>query len=271
MTSLEKKWLDLIEADRTKREAGLMVFLLALGKRALRRTRNALRLGVGWATALRDVFRGNESIDVPDPAGVLARGMADTHLAGYRRVGRIAGVELPALPDLSDAYKPAAQANLAAVADTLAGKVTDRLADAAAADAITADLRAASEAFEAAGYVETNPYGAERAASTAVLTAYGAGMGEAYGLAEVAERVRGLKFVATLDERTTGICRPRNNVRLPLGHPWLERHTPPLHWNCRSVLLPILGDFEPTEDPPWEPPPEDGFGQAPLYRGTVFA
>ena len=266
MTALEREYLKQIERDRRTREAGLQTWLLSLAKRALRRTRNAIRLGVGWLNPLRGVYRGDPALDLPDPAGFLARGMADTHAAAVRRVGRMAGAALPLpapLEDLAELYAAPAADALDATVDALAAKVDARLIEAIPTDAIAADLAAATEAFRTAGYTPDNPYGAERAATTAVLTAYGNGMVHAYGHPVVAEMVRGLRFTATLDEVTTDICRARHGIKLPIGHPYLDRNAVPLHFNCRSVWLPILREFEPTSE--WKlwaaPPPAPGFGQ----------
>jgi len=275
MTELEAEWVRLVERDRRSRERWTTkAFILPLAGRALRRVRNAIRYGVDWFARLRDTFRGNEVIDLPDPARFLARGMAETHATGYRRVGRIVGAELPALDplaDLSDAYAPAAADALQGIVDTLAGKVDDRLADAVEADAIVADLAAAAEAFRAAGYIEANPYGADRAASTAVVSAYANGMQQAYDTPQAEGVINGLRFVGILDERTTEICRVRHGVKLPLGHWWLRQNRVPLHYNCRSVLLPIIGRFTPTDE--WElpywPVPMEGFGAA--ASQTVYA
>lgn len=43
-------------------------------------------------------------------------------------------------------------------------------------------------------------------------------------------------FVATLDGRTTAVCRAQDGRRYPLG----EGPRPPLHFNCRSLRVPIL-------------------------------
>jgi hypothetical protein len=263
MTLIEEAWLRQIERDRRAREIGLTAWLLAQATRSLRRARNAIRLGGSWLAALRDVWRGNDALDLPDPAKFLSRGMADSHAAGYRRVGRMAGVELPDPPDLSDAYADAAGGSLDAIADTLAGKVRGRLDGAVEADSIAADLAAAAEAFEASGYTVGSSFGAERAAAAAVLPAYSDGMVHAYGLPVVADIVRGLRFVATLDEVTTDICRVRHGMKVPIGHPLLAVATPPLHFGCRSCWLPALGAFTPTPDAelPYWPPVMAGFGR----------
>lgn len=53
---------------------------------------------------------------------------------------------------------------------------------------------------------------------------------------------------STLDTRTTPVCRARdqlkwNNDREPVGHNFPFR-VPPLHWGCRSTLLPWLKSWE---------------------------
>lgn len=44
-------------------------------------------------------------------------------------------------------------------------------------------------------------------------------------------------FVATLDSRTTPQCRANDGKRFKMG----EGPQPPLHWNCRSLRLPVVG------------------------------
>jgi SPP1 gp7 family putative phage head morphogenesis protein len=52
--------------------------------------------------------------------------------------------------------------------------------------------------------------------------------------------VEGVEFSAILDDRTSEICRRRNGLRMRLDDPKLPDNTPPLHPNCRSVLIPIV-------------------------------
>lgn len=47
-------------------------------------------------------------------------------------------------------------------------------------------------------------------------------------------------YVATLDERTTRICSSLDGQRFPVG----EGPLPPLHFNCRSLRVPILDGVE---------------------------
>lgn len=51
--------------------------------------------------------------------------------------------------------------------------------------------------------------------------------------------VKGVQFMAIIDDSTTPICRPRNGMVLRLDDPLLLNFTPPLHWGCRSVLSPV--------------------------------
>lgn len=51
-----------------------------------------------------------------------------------------------------------------------------------------------------------------------------------------AEYFKGERFVATLDSRTTPICRSLDGKVFPVG----EGPIPPLHWNCRSIRVVTL-------------------------------
>lgn len=51
--------------------------------------------------------------------------------------------------------------------------------------------------------------------------------------------VKGVRFTAVLDKRTTVICRSRNGKTLSLKNPMLRNYTPPLHVRCRSYLVPV--------------------------------
>lgn len=62
-----------------------------------------------------------------------------------------------------------------------------------------------------------------------------------------AELIKAIKWDATLDLRTSEICRPRDGklyepiTHKPIGHkmPWLAGPGAS-HWNCRSASVPIL-------------------------------
>jgi len=48
--------------------------------------------------------------------------------------------------------------------------------------------------------------------------------------------VKGMEFVAIVDERTTDICLELNGKQFAIDDPNLDQYTPPLHMDCRSVL-----------------------------------
>lgn len=48
-----------------------------------------------------------------------------------------------------------------------------------------------------------------------------------------------LQFAAILDNRTTDICRSRDGLIMLIDDPRLAANTPPLHYQCRSILSPL--------------------------------
>lgn len=52
---------------------------------------------------------------------------------------------------------------------------------------------------------------------------------------DVIEKVR---WVSTLDGRTSAVCRARDGEEFPLD----KGPRPPAHWNCRSSIMPVLAD-----------------------------
>ena len=53
------------------------------------------------------------------------------------------------------------------------------------------------------------------------------------------------QYVATLDSRTTAVCRGFDGKTFPVG----SGPIPPLHWNCRSLRIPVLDSGEMGERP----------------------
>lgn len=52
------------------------------------------------------------------------------------------------------------------------------------------------------------------------------------------ESVESWTFIAEMDDATTDACRAMNNRTFSTDDPDLERYRPPLHFNCRSILVP---------------------------------
>jgi SPP1 gp7 family putative phage head morphogenesis protein len=72
--------------------------------------------------------------------------------------------------------------------------------------------------------------------------------------------VEGVEFSAIEDDRTTETCKWHDKRCYKLGS---EVPTPPMHYQCRSTLLPILFNETPqwtTEQPPDDAQPLNGFG-----------
>jgi SPP1 gp7 family putative phage head morphogenesis protein len=65
--------------------------------------------------------------------------------------------------------------------------------------------------------------------------------------------VQFVQFLAILDSRTTDICESRNGRLLRLDSPELAANTPPLHFQCRSILSPVTAyDLKDMEKPGWK-------------------
>ncbi len=47
------------------------------------------------------------------------------------------------------------------------------------------------------------------------------------------------RFSAVRDNRTTSVCAAAHGTILPTDHPWWKTHIPPLHFNCRSTIVPM--------------------------------
>ncbi|WP_138496344.1 minor capsid protein [Paenibacillus pinistramenti] len=58
--------------------------------------------------------------------------------------------------------------------------------------------------------------------------------------------VKEFEFLATLDKRTSEICRSMDGNRIKLGDAQTGVNYPPLHVRCRSTTVPVVEDAEPT-------------------------
>jgi SPP1 gp7 family putative phage head morphogenesis protein len=98
---------------------------------------------------------------------------------------------------------------------------------------------------------------------TNLQLAYGAGRWKEAVSTRELRPYWGLSVV--LDGRTSEVCRPLAGVVLPADHPFWRTHVPPLHYNCRTVLVTYAR--EEGERRAWrEPPahePQPGFGRPP--------
>ena len=89
------------------------------------------------------------------------------------------------------------------------------------------------------GVLATSTRQAEGIARTAIT--YIANRGHMAAYEQNADVLTGVEFTATLDSRTTEICARWDGTVWNVDDP--QKQTPPLHFNCRSVLVPVV-DWE---------------------------
>lgn len=254
--------IERIEKERKARERALLLLLLFTAERSRVATVRAIRVGADWRRPFRAAWLGDTALDQAGGVPMTSRIMADAQIAGYQRAGRLVGVDLTATVTLQEAaifVRSVAEQKLYDVAQGLQDRIAQAITEQETADLISADVAAVNETF-AKGWTLEHKADAEAESSRIVLEQYATGIMSGFKQPTVAAKITGLRFVAVLDNRTTVICRKYNGVMLPLGDPWFNTRTPPLHYNCRSLLLPITTEFEPTVNPPVTPPPEPGFG-----------
>ena len=94
----------------------------------------------------------------------------------------------------------------------------------------------------AAGYVDGVLEIGKRSAEAVVRTSVNAVTTRAREItyAENPDLVKGVRWVSTLDMRTTEICMARDGEVYPVD----EGPRPPAHWGCRSTTAPVLVSYE---------------------------
>lgn len=259
ITNLETR----IDKEKRQQEAALFSYLVTLAGRTQRQTYAAARVGMNPVQAASDVLGGNPGLGIPSPAPVLAGYLAAAEVMGYRRTTLV----IPGKGIVANVgrWLSTAAQSLARMLGTLQRRLA--LALAQARQGVSGALQALRAAFEAGGYVQTanaSPWLLRTAAETLVGEAYSDGYFNGWKRVEAAAQLRGFRYSAVLDAGTTTICRAYDEVKLPTDHVWWLQHWPLCHFGCRSVVLPIVGSFEATETPPWDPAPMPGFGRAPF-------
>jgi SPP1 gp7 family putative phage head morphogenesis protein len=105
---------------------------------------------------------------------------------------------------------------------------------------------------------------------TNLITAYNEGR-HAIISAPTVKRARPYwRFDATMDDRVTDECEELNGTILPADDPFWSSHTPPLHFNCRSILVPLTAEEAGEEGIDDEAPDveeDEDFGAAPSKDG----
>lgn len=121
-----------------------------------------------------------------------------------------------------------------------------------------------------AAWGKQDPWRLETIFRTQAMAAYGAGRHEILSHPEVRKARPYLRFDAVNDSRTSDVCEALDGVIRPADDPfWLTR-TPPLHFCCRSVLVPLSEEEAADEGVTGNAPDieaDEGFGRPPPAGG----
>lgn len=279
MTPAEQAKVDRVEKDRRERELLMLVLLLSLVGTARRFAGNAIRLGADPAQAIRNVLHGNPRLHLPGGGAKVASLMASAHLAGWKRAAGYAGNDADA-PEYDDVFpiyrsgqaKVTADTILTGISESLIKLLTVTLA-ANASERTPVQVRRVNEAFTRYGWTSDSPggvdpstkapagYAAASAATNGILEAYNDGF---WGGVMGGDSSYPLQHFTIIDERTTEICECRDGFTRPKNDPYWMTNWPKLHWNCRSIVLPVSHKTPLSEIYP-SIPPMPGFGLAPIF------
>jgi SPP1 gp7 family putative phage head morphogenesis protein len=86
---------------------------------------------------------------------------------------------------------------------------------------------------------ELTPYHLENIVRTNFNDSYNQGRQNMMDDPDVKDIMAGEMFSAIMDDRTTEICQSLDGQVFTYGDPDIARFTPPLHFNCRSTLVPV--------------------------------
>jgi SPP1 gp7 family putative phage head morphogenesis protein len=157
----------------------------------------------------------------------------------------------------------AAQADLA----TEAWEAMDRaIAEGTTLDAFKKQVGAQLEA----AWGRKDPARLETIFRTNALGAYNAGRHEILSHPEVRKARPYLRFDGIDDDRQTEICAALDGTIRPADDPFWHTHSPPLHFQCRSVLVPLSEEEAEEEGIDTKGPDvdaDDGFGKPPTVGG----
>lgn len=120
----------------------------------------------------------------------------------------------------------------------VAKQVNIGLAQGESVDKVVRRLRGTREKRFQDGALNTSRRNAENIVRTANTHVSAQAAQTTY--AENSDLIKGVRFVATLDSRTTIICITNDGKVFPLD----SGPRPPLHWGCRSHTIPVLKSWE---------------------------
>lgn len=95
---------------------------------------------------------------------------------------------------------------------------------------------------------QLQPYRLKTIVRTNTTDAYNTGRLAKMRDPDLDEWVQGVRYEAVIDERTTELCADLDGLVFRKDDPDLDRLTPPNHFNCRSLLIPVLIDEQVPAD-----------------------
>lgn len=275
------------EMDRERRRLELAALILALriGNKAAKFARDAARLGHDPAQAAADVLLGNPMLDLPGLTPVLSDLLISADLAG--RLHTLQNVDvyhgLPKPRSLAGSALDPTQAE-AAAAETMydaaaeqtvreiSGAVQQAIRDATiesvtADDSIRATIGRLNGATASAGITADASHVIQTQFRTASAQAYAAGRWDSLHHPSLYGLITAFRLRTIRDDHTSKICLTPglDGMTRPPGDPVWYRLWPPLHWNCRTVVVELYEDAPTfTEIPPVVAMP--GFGSPLVSR-----
>lgn len=258
-----------VERDRRDRERDLLALLLSLFGLARKHAFSAARIGADVRSAVADVLMGNPQLNLPGLSGRLSQQLQLATEEGFHRsVLAVPGDSLL----LPDDYLSRARQYTVMMLTTLLSRIANEQ-QAAQLNGDTAQ-QAVSRAFTVWGYTkggDNGPWQLTTNTETMVVGAFGDGLWMGWQRPEAQDVITGFRHVSVLDEVTTDICRSRDGLQLPASDPYWLTGQPPLHFSCRSLLLPLTGAFDISTTLP-DVPHDPRFGAAPPgFPGSAAA
>lgn len=226
----------------------------------------------GRKTAIREM----------DKAGAMAAPRMRAHIAQAARISakRAAiGEEWTVAQFVSGLQLETAERYFAQRAFTITGQVTEDILNAAKTvllngirDELTVEaiiteledvLSAAIGERDAAGRRINIPARLETIVRTTYTDAFNQARLAVFTDPELGDFVEAFKYSAILDAQTTPFCRNANGVIYPVDDPFWNMATPPNHFNCRSLLIPVtvVDEWEASPQLPSTVIPAQGFGR----------
>jgi hypothetical protein len=241
-----------IERSRQRREDELLLLLLLLSDDARRDSIVALRHDLSVDTVLQNTFA--------KAMPLILASMEDAHRDAFSRFGKLSDEPIArANAGESAAIQRLYESNATQASLAMASSLGQAIREAQATQIGTSAKQTVNSAFETAGYTKANPSALDAGVERAIVSASNVGMIHA---ARMSGRATALRHISVMDEHTTEICDERHELTLPVYHPYWRFNVPQLHWRCRSMVIPIFGEFVASEFLPVTQPMA-GFGLAP--------